>query len=424
MMGNVIECLERRGFIEAMTSEELKKLTDKPIKLYVGFDPTADSLHLGNLIGIIALAWFQKFGHTPVVLLGGGTGKIGDPSGKNMERPLLDLETLQKNIAAINEQFSKCLCFDQGENKAVTLNNDDWLSQFKLVEFLRDVGRHFRLGTMLAKDSVKSRLQSDEGMSFTEFTYQILQGYDFYHLHKNHDITVQMGGSDQWGNITAGIELTRRLSRKSVYGITFPLLKRSDGRKFGKSEEGAVWLSPQKTSPYKFYQYLFSTPDSDVIRLLRMLTFLELEEINKIEEQMKKSDYVPNSAQKRLAEEVTRYVHGEEGLEVAKKVTLSAAPGSSATLDVESLKEIANDMPNISIDAAELVEKKYVEIAVKIGLLSSKGEATRLIKNGGAYLNNQKITDALQLITKEHFIGGKFMVFSAGKKKKILVNIL
>ncbi|MCK4934359.1 MAG: tyrosine--tRNA ligase [Simkaniaceae bacterium] len=423
-MGNVIECLERRGFIEAMTSEELKKLTDKPIKLYVGFDPTADSLHLGNLIGIIALAWFQKFGHTPVVLLGGGTGKIGDPSGKNMERPLLDLETLQKNIAAINEQFSKCLCFDQGENKAVTLNNDDWLSQFKLVEFLRDVGRHFRLGTMLAKDSVKSRLQSDEGMSFTEFTYQILQGYDFYHLHKNHDITVQMGGSDQWGNITAGIELTRRLSRKSVYGITFPLLKRSDGRKFGKSEEGAVWLSPQKTSPYKFYQYLFSTPDSDVIRLLRMLTFLELEEINKIEEQMKKSDYVPNSAQKRLAEEVTRYVHGEEGLEVAKKVTLSAAPGSSATLDVESLKEIANDMPNISIDAAELVEKKYVEIAVKIGLLSSKGEATRLIKNGGAYLNNQKITDALQLITKEHFIGGKFMVFSAGKKKKILVNIL
>lgn len=418
MTDNVIDCLEARGFIEVMTSDEIKKLANDPQKLYIGFDPTADSLHLGNLVGIVALAWFQRFGHIPVVLLGGGTGKIGDPSGKSVERQLLDLATLDQNVESITKQIQGCL-----SGSAIFLNNDDWLSDFKLTDFLRDVGKHFRLGTMLAKDSVKSRLNSEEGISYTEFTYQILQGYDFYYLNENHDVSIQIGGSDQWGNITAGIDFTRRLSRKSVHGITFPLLTRSDGKKFGKSEEGAVWLSPERTSPYKFYQYLFGTADSDVIKLMRMLTFMDIEEIKQIEKEMQSPDYVPNTAQKRLAQEVTRFVHGEEGVVIAEKVTMSAKPGSDAVLDIESLKEIASDMPNVFLNESEIIGKKYTEVAVKIGLLASKGEGTRLIKNGGAYLNNEKITDIQFALESSHVIGGKYLVFAAGKKKKILVNV-
>lgn len=422
-MDTVLDALENRGFIDAITSDELKERVKKPLKLYIGFDPTADSLHLGNLVGIVALAWFQRYGHTPVILLGGGTGKIGDPSGKSTERPLLDEETLQKNVAGIRSQLERCLDFDHPKAKPILLNNDDWLSNYSLLEFLRDVGKHFRLGPMLGKDSVRTRVNSEEGMSFTEFSYQVLQGYDFYHLYKEQEICLQMGGSDQWGNITAGIELTRKLMAESVYGATYPLLTRSDGTKFGKSEEGAIWLDPQRTSPYQFYQYLVRVSDADVIKLMRMLTFIEMEEVTSFEQAIASGKFTPFAAQKRLAEEVTRFVHGEEGLNIALRVTEAAAPGSKATLDPEILEEIAKDMPHVSLPKQDILNQKYTDVSSKSGFVSSKGEAQRLIKNGGAYLNNEKVEDPAFQIVEQHLIGNKYVMLGAGKKRKMLIKI-
>ena len=416
-MENVIEFLEKRGFVDNITSDELKALAKKPFKAYIGFDPTADSLHLGNLVGIVALAWIEKFGHTPVALLGGATGKIGDPSGKSQERPLLTKETLSKNVKGIRSQLERCL------KSPLILNNDDWLGSFSFIDFLRDVGKHFRIGPMMGKESVRSRLESEEGMSFTEFSYQLLQGYDFYHLYTKEDTAVQMGGSDQWGNITAGIEFTRKLTGKSIFGMTFPLLTRSDGAKFGKSVEGAIWLDPQKTSPYQFYQYLIGVADSDVAQLLRMLTFIDLEEVEEYERAIKSGDFTPNAAQKRLAEEVTRFVHGEEGLQTALKVTEAAKPGSKATLDFEVLDEIAKDMPSVKMKLSDVVDQKFSDVAASCKLTSSKSESVRLIKNGGAYLNNEKIEDLVFLITPKHIIGEKYLLLGSGKKKKILIKI-
>jgi tyrosyl-tRNA synthetase len=416
-MENVIEFLEKRGFVDNITSDELKALAKKPFKAYIGFDPTADSLHLGNLVGIVALAWIEKFGHTPVALLGGATGKIGDPSGKSQERPLLTKETLSNNVKGIRSQLERCL------KSPVILNNDDWLGSFSFIDFLRDVGKHFRIGPMMGKESVRSRLESEEGMSFTEFSYQLLQGYDFYHLYTKEGTAVQMGGSDQWGNITAGIEFTRKLTGKSIFGMTFPLLTRSDGAKFGKSVEGAIWLDPQKTSPYQFYQYLIGVADSDVAQLLRMLTFIDLEEVEEYERAIKSGDFTPNAAQKRLAEEVTRFVHGEEGLQIALKVTEAAKPGSKATLDFEVLDEIAKDMPSVTMKLSDVVDQKFSDVAASCKLTSSKSESVRLIKNGGAYLNNEKIEDLVFLITPKHIIGEKYLLLGSGKKKKILIKI-
>jgi tyrosyl-tRNA synthetase len=416
-MNNVIEFLEKRGFVDNITSDELKERAQKPLKAYIGFDPTADSLHLGNLVGIVALSWLEKFGHTPVVLLGGATGKIGDPSGKSAERPLLTHEVLQENVEGIRKQFHRFL------KNPVILNNDDWLTHYGLIAFLRDVGKHFRVGPMLGKDSVRSRFQSEEGISFTEFSYQVLQGYDFYHLSEKEEVLLQMGGSDQWGNITAGIELTRKLSGKPIYGMTFPLLTRSDGAKFGKSEQGAIWLDPKKTSPYQFYQYLIRVSDADVPKLMRMLTFMELEEIEAFEKGLASGEFIPHAAQKRLAEELTRFVHGEEGLDTALRVTKGAAPGSKATLDPEVLEEIAKDMPHTVMKLEDVLDQTYADVAAKSGLLTSKSEGNRIIKNGGAYLNNEKIEDPSFLIQKKHIIGEKYLLFAAGKKKKILIKI-
>jgi len=420
----IIHCLNERGFVDTLSDEELFDLTEKPLKVYVGFDPTADSLHLGNLIGIMALAWFQRYGHTPIVILGGATGQIGDPSGKSLERPLLDKEVLKQNITSIGKHFTQILDFSGKYPKPVILDNADWYSQFSVIEFLRDVGKHFRIGSMLAKDSVRSRLQSEEGMSFTEFSYQVIQGYDFYHLYTQQGVTLQLGGSDQWGNITAGIEVTRKLAGQSVYGLTWPLLTRSDGKKFGKSEEGAIWLSPERCSPYQFYQYLFRIPDTDVAHMMKMLTFMEMEEIREIEKEMLRPDYEVNSAQRRLAEEVTRIVHGKEGLKKALKVTEAAAPGKEAKLDGETLQAVSSDMPNISLKRDEVIGMRYADIAVKSGLLASKGEANRLLKNGGAYLNNDKISDASLEIQKENLIDDEFLLVGAGKKKKVLIKII
>jgi tyrosyl-tRNA synthetase len=422
-MSNVIECLKERGLLDAITSEELVKLVENPIKLYCGFDPTADSLHIGNLVGMIVLRWFQKFGHTPVVILGGATGRIGDPSGKSIERPLLDNAAIVYNTSRIRRHFESILDFFHLKTKPMVFNNDEWFSEFRLIDFLRDVGKHFRLGTMLAKESVKSRLNSEEGISFTEFSYQLLQSYDFYHLYTQQGVILQIGGSDQWGNITEGVDLIRRLGTGPAYGLTFPLLTRSDGKKFGKSESGAIWLAPDRCSPYEFYQYFFRMPDADVIKMMRILTFMELREISEYEAMMQEAGYVPNTAQKRLAEEMTRLVHGEEGLEKALKVTQGAAPGMDAALDPESLREIAKDMPSFELGLSEILEQKFVDVVVKIGLLPSKGEAVRLIQNGGAYLNNERIDDAQFKLTEKSLIGGEFLLFGSGKKKKMVVRV-
>lgn len=423
-MSNLVDCLKERGLFEAATSEELRSILERPVKAYIGFDPSADSLHLGNLVGIVLLGWLQRFGHTPVVVLGGATGRIGDPSGKSVERQLLDAATVTYNATRIRRHFEKVLDFFSIKTKPLVFNNDEWLGKFSFVDFLRDVGKHFRVGPMLAKDSVRTRLESEEGISFTEFSYLLLQSYDFYHLFQEQGVTLQMGGSDQWGNITAGIELIRKLTGKTAYGLTFPLLTRSDGKKFGKSEEGAIWLAADRCSPYQFYQYLVRVQDADVIKLMRMLTFMDMPEIRHFEGEMKSSGYIPNSAQKRLAEELTRMMHGEEGLEKALKATEIAAPGAKAALSVEMLEQIGSDFPQVSLTIGEVVGQKYVDLSAKIGLFSSKGEANRMILGGGAYLNDEKVEDGQLRIEPGHLIGGKYLLLGSGKKKKILLNLV
>lgn len=422
-MTNIIDILNERGFIEALTNEEIRRLTEKPTRIYCGFDPTADSLHLGNLVAIMGLAWFQRFGHTPVAIVGGATGMIGDPSGKAAERHLLDEATLEKNLKGIQKNLETVLDFKHATAQPIILNNLDWYKDYSFIRFLREIGSQFRVGTMLAKDSVKLRFQSEEGMSFTEFSYQILQGYDFLYLREHHGVTIQLGGSDQWGNITSGTELIRRVLGKPAFGITFPLLTRSDGQKFGKSEKGAVWLSADKLSPYEFYQYLVRVEDADVIKLMRMLTFMEMSEIRKYEKEMSESGYVPRTAQKRLAEEVTRLIHGEEALGKAIRATEGIAPGSETKLDAQMLESISADLPSCRLPSDSVVNRKLIDLLVLIGLQVSKGDARRLIRNGGVYINNEKVEDENTLIESRMLIDNKLLLVAAGKKNKMLVRI-
>lgn len=422
-MANIIDVLKERGFIEAVTSEDIRQLAERSIRVYCGFDPTADSLHLGNLVAIMGLAWFQRFGHTPVAIVGGATGMIGDPSGKTSARQLLDEKMVEHNLKGIKRNLEAILDFQHPTNRPILLNNFDWYKNFSFIQFLRDIGSLFRVGPMLARDSVRLRLQSEEGMSFTEFSYQILQGYDFLHLYQHHDVSIQIGGSDQWGNITSGTELIRRVLGKPAYGITLPLLTRSDGQKFGKSEKGAIWLSPDKLSSYEFYQYLIRIEDADVIKLMRMLTFMDMEEIRRYEKQMQEPDYVPRTAQKRLAEEVTRLVHGEEGLKTALRVTEGIAPGSETTLDATMLESLATDMPSCQLLLERVLNAKLIDLLVETGLQTSKSEARRLIRNGGVYINNAKIEDENCIIDGNFLIDKRLMLIATGKKNKILVRI-
>lgn len=422
-MQGLLELLQKRGLIESTAGEGIAEKLDSSSKIYIGFDPTADSLHLGNFMGMMVLAWCQKFGHTPVVLLGGATGKIGDPSGKSKERPVLDDKTLNHNVECIRKNFAHVLDFSGQLPTPVFVNNDTWFSSFSMVDFLREVGRYFRIGPMLAKESVKTRVNSEEGMSFTEFSYMLLQSYDFYHLFKEEGVHIQMGGSDQWGNITAGIELIRKKLGESAYACTFPLLTRSDGKKFGKSEEGAIWLAKEKLSPYQLYQYLISIPNEDVISLLKKITFVDLEEIDALSTSMNNKEYVPNTAQKRLAAEVTQIIHGKEGLEMALRLTEGAKPGSLQALTVEVIQEIAKEMPGVDLSREKVLQMKFLDLAVLAELVQSKGEATRLIQNQGAYLNQEKVVDPQRTIQEEDCIGGKFIVLGSGKKKKVVVRL-
>lgn len=422
-MSTVIEVLQARGFIDAMTSEELREIATKPFKVYCGFDPTGDSLHLGHMVALMGLAWFQRFGHTPVAIVGGATGMIGDPSGKSAERQLLTEDVIENNLKGIKKNLETILDFSKKTTVPLILNNLDWFREFSFIDFLRDVGKFFRIGPMLAKDSVKLRMNSEEGMSFTEFSYQLLQGYDFLYLYDNYGVTVQIGGSDQWGNIIAGTDLIRKARGKSAFGITFPLLTRSDGQKFGKSEKGAIWLSEDKCSPYDFYQYLIRIPDADVTKLMRLLTFIDMGEINAYEVMMQQEDYIPNTVQKRLAEEVTLLVHGKAGLETALKVTKGASPGSNTVLDAEILESISSDMASASLSQNSVIGQKLVDIMVEVKLQTSKSEARRLVRNGGVYLNNEKILDENKNILEKDLIDGRLMLIATGKKNKILIRI-
>lgn len=421
---HVIDCLKDRGLIEDMTSPaEIMEHLSVPRRVYCGFDPTADSLHVGNLVPMIVLRWFQKCGHTPVVILGGATGRIGDPSGKSTERPLLDSATIAYNVARIRRNFEGVLDFFHTSARAIVLNNDEWFSKFSCIDFLRDIGKQFRLGAMLSKESVRSRLHSDEGMSFTEFTYQILQSYDFYHLYKDHKVTVQIGGSDQWGNITEGVDLVRKMASVQAFGVTMPLLTRSDGKKFGKSEQGAIWLSADKCSEYEFYQYFVRMPDADVIRMMRLLTFMDLKEIQEIEQQMTTSSYVPNTAQKRLAEEMTRLIHGEEGVAKAVQITETASPGADVVLNPEVLARLSQEIPSVVMSMEDIQGQKFVDVVVKAKFLPSKSEAVRLIHNGGAYLNNTRVSDEQLRLASSDLIGHEFLLIGSGKKKKMVIQV-
>jgi tyrosyl-tRNA synthetase len=418
-MKNVIATLKERGFIDNMTSEELEDLVEKPLLLYAGFDPTSDSLHLGNLIGIMGLAWFQKFGHTPIAIVGGATGMVGDPSGRSVERNLLDQKIIESNLKGIRRSLEAVL-----KNEITILNNYDWFKEIRFIDFLRDTGKYFRLGGMLAKESVKVRAESEEGLSYTEFSYQLLQAYDFLHLYDTFHVICQIGGSDQWGNITAGTELIRKKRQATVYGLTFPLLTRSDGKKFGKSEQGAIWLNSDKLSPFDFYQYLVRMPDSDLPKLLRMLTFLEMGEIVEIENSMKRPSYLPNTAQKRLAEEVTRLVHGEEGLKEALAVTEAAKPGGKTELNAATLEALLALHPRALCPMQAVIGKRVLDLLVTFGLLASKGEGKRIMATGGGiYLNNEKIADEHLVVTPEQLVEGSYLLLGVGKKKKIVIRI-
>ncbi len=423
---NIIDILEDRGMLETLSSSDLRTLTQdpsKPLKVYCGFDPSADSLHLGNMVPIMALAWFQRCGHQPFVLVGGATGMIGDPSGKSQERQLLDELTLEKNQKGIVSDLKKILCAKDVPNPAHFLNNYDWFKTFSFIDFLRDVGKYFRVGVMIAKESVKTRMQSEEGMSFTEFSYQTLQGYDFYHLFHNHGVTVEIGGSDQWGNITAGIDYVRKVTGQTVYGLTLPLLTKSDGTKFGKSEKGAVFLSQEKVSPYEFYQYLIRVADADVIKLLRLLTFIELSEINEIEKNMQESTYAPNTAQKILAEHITKLVHGIEGLKNAVSATEQFHPGKKATYNSESIQALLSELPHAECKKEDVDGKKAIDVIADCKFLPSKSEVRRLIQNRGLLINDVRIEQDDYVLSDKDFIDGTFVVFSFGKKNKAVIQL-
>ncbi len=391
--------------------------------LYCGFDPTSDSLHVGSLLPVMLLRRFQKGGHRPIALVGGATGMIGDPTGKSEERNLLTTDQLAANVAGIKSQLESLLDFSPGG--ALLLNNFDWMRDFSFLAFLRDVGKHFPVNVMLAKDSVKGRLASDAGISYTEFSYMLLQAYDFVHLHKQHGCELQVGGSDQWGNITAGIDLARRMGGPQLFGMTCPLLLKSDGQKMGKTEKGAVYLSPAKTSPYAFYQYWINQSDDDCKNPLRYLTELSHEEIESLDKSRAEQPHLRES-QKRLAEELTRLIHGEAGLAAARKATEVFFGAEIENLTEAQLADIFADVPSVTLPRDRLAGDglPLADALVEAGLAKSKGEARRTIEQGGAYVNNRPRTDVNTRLTAADLASETVIVLRSGKKKYALVKVV
>lgn len=414
---NLLEELKWRGLVYDVTNEEeLSQLLEKEqVTLYCGFDPTADSLHVGSLLQIVNLMRFERAGHRPIALVGGGTGLIGDPSGKKNERTLNDLSTVKQWGELFKKIFQRFLDFDGG--KSLLLNNLDWLSEMSAIELLRDYGKNFGINYMLAKDSVKSRL--DAGLSFTEFTYMILQSIDFETMYRNNNCKLQIGGQDQWGNMTAGVELIRKVHgpEAKAFCITVPLVTKSDGSKFGKTETGTIWLTEDKTTPYEFYQFWINTPDDDTVKFLRQFTFLSKEEIDELEESIKTEPHL-RKAQKRLAEELTKMVHSQEALEDAIRVSQALFSGDIKAL---SAKEIAlgfNDVFKIEISE----DVNLVDVLIDLKLASSKRESRQFIQSGAVSINGEKVDDLDFIVSRNNAIENQFTVIRRGKKKYSLIE--
>jgi tyrosyl-tRNA synthetase len=421
---NFYQELVNRGLIEATSSEEIIDiLNNQKIAFYIGYDPTAKSLQIGNLFALITMRRFQNAGHKPFVVLGGATGMIGDPSGKNSERVLLTEEVIKFNIEAQKKQFENILNFSCGSHSAVMVNNHDWMGKFSFIDFLRDVGKRFRVTEMLAKESVKNRINSEAGISFTEFTYQMLQAYDFKHLAAEHNVILQLGGGDQWGNITAGIDLARKMDGRQVYGIVIPLVTDAHGNKFGKSEGGTtIYLDPEMTSSYQMYQYLLNSDDNSVIKYLKYFTFLSLEEIEKLELITKAEPHL-RQAQKILASEVVKLVHGEEGLESALKATKIFFGEKITELKDKDLTSIFRDVPSVELKKETLTSGiPILELLSQTPLFASKGEAKRSIDQKGVYLNNDSITDANSVIGNQNLASETCMVIRKGKKNYCVIK--
>ncbi|TXC90233.1 tyrosine--tRNA ligase [Metabacillus litoralis] len=420
-MSDLLKDLKFRGLVNQITDEEglAKALEEGEIKLYSGFDPTADSLHIGHMLPVLTLRRFQLNGHHPIALVGGGTGLIGDPSGKKAERTLNTADIVQDWSNRIKEQLSQFLDFEASDNPAIIVNNYDWIGSLDVISFLRDVGKNFGINYMLAKDSVQSRIES--GISFTEFSYMILQSFDFLKLYQNNGCKLQIGGSDQWGNITAGLELIRKSEENSkAYGLTIPLVTKADGTKFGKTEGGAIWLDAEKTSPYEFYQFWINTDDRDVVKYLKFFTFLSHEEIEELEGEVASAPE-KRLAQKALAEEVTKLVHGEAALQQAIKISAALFSGEIKDLTGNEILEGFKDVPTTEVTEGEI---GLIDLLIQAKIAPSKRQAREDITNGAIYINGERIQDLEKIISSDDKIDGKFTVIRRGKKKYFLIKYM
>ena len=431
MRNTFVEELEWRGMLHDIMPDTENHLNQGPTSAYIGFDPTADSLHIGSLVQILILMHFQRAGHQPIALVGGATGMIGDPSGKSDERNLLDSAALEKNVAGIKAQLERFLDFSSSnENPAILVNNFDWMKNYSLIDFSRDIGKHITVNYMMAKDSVKKRLGSESqvGMSFTEFTYQLLQGYDFLHLYQNYNCTLQMGGSDQWGNITTGTELVRRKAGGKAYAITCPLITKADGTKFGKTEGGNIWLDKSRTSPYKFYQYWLNASDADAENYIKIFTFLSREEIDALIEEHKQTPHL-RLLQKRIAEEVTVLVHSKEDLANAQRASQILFGKSTSEdlmqLDNATFLDVFDGVPQAQMEKAALADG--VEIISALAgngkLLKSNGEARRALKENSISVNKTKVNDQKK-ITAEDLINDRYVLLQRGKKSYFILEFV
>ncbi|MFM0790712.1 tyrosine--tRNA ligase [Streptococcus suis] len=411
---NIFEELKARGLVFQTTDEEalVKALTEGQVSYYTGYDPTADSLHLGHLVAILTSRRLQLAGHKPYALVGGATGLIGDPSFKDAERSLQTKDTVDGWVTKIQGQLSRFLDFENGDNKAEMVNNYDWFSDISFIDFLRDVGKYYTVNYMMSKDSVKKRIET--GISYTEFAYQIMQGYDFYELNDKHNVTLQIGGSDQWGNMTAGTELLRRKADKSGHVMTVPLITDSTGKKFGKSEGNAVWLDADKTSPYEMYQFWLNVMDDDAVRFLKIFTFLSLDEIAEIEKQFDAARH-ERLAQKILAKEVVTLVHGEEAYNQALNITEQLFVGNIKNLSAKELKQGLSNVPNYAVQAEDNLN--IVELLVTSGIVNSKRQAREDVQNGAIYVNGERVQDLEYSLSDSDKIDGELTVIRRGKKK-------
>lgn len=421
-----VEELRWRGMLQDIMPGTEDLLYKEKVAGYIGFDPTGDSLHVGHLTQIMTLIHFQNAGHKPVALVGGATGMIGDPSFKSAERNLLDEATLQHNVACLKKQLGKFLEFGEGENDAQMVNNYDWFKDFKFLDFIRDIGKMITVNYMMSKDSVKKRLEGDNGLSFTEFTYQLIQGYDFYYLWKHHNCKVQMGGSDQWGNIVTGSEMIRRQDQGTAYAITTQLIKKADGQKFGKTESGAIWLDPKKTSPYKYYQFWLNTSDDDAKNWIKIFTLKPQEEIESI---IAEHDAAPHLrlVQKALAKDITIRTHSEEAYETAIKTSEFLFGNGSLeflnNLDHDAVLEVFEGIPQFQVAKADLAAGINILdlLAVQTQVFPSKGEARKMLQGGGVSINREKATDIEDSITDNHLVNNKYIVAQRGKKNYYLI---